>query len=111
MNTAEINCDQTIDLADFKARCLEVLEQLATSGLIVTKEGRPFAQITPLTTVNNEQLIGSMKGQIAIHGDIFSTASWTRTNGNWSFSHRWQSPALCCGSLPSWFNLGASRSI
>lgn len=73
MNTAETNFAHTIDLADFKARCLEILEQLAAPGLIVTKEGRPLAQITPLAAVNNEPLIGSMKGQIAIHGDIFST--------------------------------------
>ncbi|MGE0130007.1 MAG: type II toxin-antitoxin system Phd/YefM family antitoxin [Blastocatellales bacterium] len=73
MNTATTSLNCTIELADFKARCLEVLEQLVAPGLIVTKEGRPFAQITPLTAVNNEPLIGSMKGQIAIHGDIFST--------------------------------------
>ncbi len=73
MNTAEISLDHTIDLADFKARCLEVIEQLTAPGLIVTKEGRPLARITPLPAVNNESLIGSMKGQIAIHGDVFST--------------------------------------
>ena len=73
MNTAEANLDRSIDLADFKSRCLEVLEQLVAPGLIVTKEGRPLARITPVAAVNNEPLIGSMKGQIAIHGDVFST--------------------------------------
>jgi antitoxin (DNA-binding transcriptional repressor) of toxin-antitoxin stability system len=73
MNTAEANLDRSIDLADFKLRCLEVLEHLVAPGLIVTKEGRPLARITPVTAVNNEPLIGSMKGQIAIHGDVFST--------------------------------------
>ncbi|MEP7341888.1 MAG: type II toxin-antitoxin system prevent-host-death family antitoxin [Acidobacteriota bacterium] len=73
MNTAKANLDHSIDLADFKLRCLEVLEQLVAPGLIVTKEGRPLARITPVTAVNNEPLIGSMKGQIAIHGDVFST--------------------------------------
>jgi hypothetical protein len=72
MNTAEINLNNSIDLADFQLRCLEILEQLAAPGLIVTKEGRPLAHITPVA-VNNEPLIGSMKGQIAIHGDILST--------------------------------------
>ena len=77
MNTVEIEFARTIDLAEFKARCLEVMEQLVAPGLIVTKEGRPLAQITPLTTADNEPLIGSMKGQIAIHGDVFSTgAEW-----------------------------------
>lgn len=73
MNTAETNLNHSIDLADFKLRCLEVLEQLAPPGLIVTKEGRPLARITPVTAVNNELLIGSMKGQITVHGDVFST--------------------------------------
>jgi antitoxin (DNA-binding transcriptional repressor) of toxin-antitoxin stability system len=73
MDASDINLNNSIDLADFKLRCLEILEQLAAPGLIVTKEGRPLARITPVAAVNNEPLIGSMKGQIAIHGDIFST--------------------------------------
>ncbi|MBI3653989.1 MAG: type II toxin-antitoxin system prevent-host-death family antitoxin [Acidobacteria bacterium] len=73
MNTAETGLNSTIDLADFKAHCLEVLEQLVAPGLIVTKEGRPLVRITPVAAVNNEPLIGSMKGQIVIHGDVFST--------------------------------------
>lgn len=73
MNTFEISPANTIDLADFKAHCLEILEHIAAPGLIVTKEGRPLVQITPLAAVNNEPLIGSMKGQITIHGDVYST--------------------------------------
>mgnify|MGYP000573677810 CR=1 FL=1 len=73
MNTVEANLNPSIDLVEFKARCLEVLEHLAAPGLIVTKEGRPLARITPVVAVNNELLIGSMHGQIAIHGDVFST--------------------------------------
>jgi antitoxin (DNA-binding transcriptional repressor) of toxin-antitoxin stability system len=72
VNTAEDNLNPSMDLVEFKVRCLEVLEQLVAPGLIVTKEGRPLAHITPVA-VNNEPLIGSMKGQIAIHGDVFST--------------------------------------
>jgi len=73
MNTAETNSAPSIDLAEFKLRCLEVLEQLAAPGLLITKEGRPLARLTPEPAVNNEPLIGSMKGQIVIHGDVFST--------------------------------------
>jgi len=72
-NTDKSIADNTIDLADFKARCLEILERLVTPGLILTKDGRPIAKIIPLPAVNNEALIGSMKDEIAIHGDIFST--------------------------------------
>jgi antitoxin (DNA-binding transcriptional repressor) of toxin-antitoxin stability system len=73
MDIAEANPDRSIDLAEFKLRCLEVLEQLVAPGLLITKDGRPLALITPVAPVNNELLIGSMKGQIAIHGDLFST--------------------------------------
>jgi antitoxin (DNA-binding transcriptional repressor) of toxin-antitoxin stability system len=73
MNTADTMTDITIDLADFKARCLEILESLVAPGVVLTKEGRPIAKITPLPAVNNEALIGSMKDEIIIHGDLFST--------------------------------------
>ena len=73
MDTAEANLNPSIDLIEFKARCLEVLEQLVAPGLIVTKDGRPLARITPVIAVNNEQLIGLMHGQITIHGDVLST--------------------------------------
>lgn len=67
----------TIDLAEFKTRYLEILEHLVMPGVILTKEGRPIARITPLQmvnpSVNNEALLGSMKEEILIHGDIFST--------------------------------------
>lgn len=74
MNTAEISLDHTIDLADFKARCLEVIEQLAAPGLIVTKEGRPLVRLTPVAAVNHEPLIGSMNGPIEINDTLFSAA-------------------------------------
>jgi antitoxin (DNA-binding transcriptional repressor) of toxin-antitoxin stability system len=73
MNTTEANLNPSIDLVEFKAHCLEVLEQLVPPGLIVTKEGRPLARITPVATVNNEPLIGSMNGEIEIKGEVFST--------------------------------------
>ena len=73
MNTTDTMADQTIDLNEFKTRVLEILEHLATSGVILTKEGRPIAKITPLPAVNNEAMIGSMEDEITIHGDLFST--------------------------------------
>jgi antitoxin (DNA-binding transcriptional repressor) of toxin-antitoxin stability system len=62
-----------VDLTEFKARCLELLEQLVPAGILLTKDGRPLAKIVPVAPVNNEPLIGSMKDEITIHGDIFST--------------------------------------
>lgn len=73
MNTTDRIIDHTIDLKEFSAHCQEILEHLATPGVILTKEGHPIAQITPLPAFNNEALIGSMKNEITINGDIFST--------------------------------------
>lgn len=73
MNIAEAIVDNAIDLVEFKARLPEILEQLSATGVVITKEGHPLARVTPLATVNNAPLIGSMKGQISIKGDIFST--------------------------------------
>ena len=49
MNPAETAITNTIDLAEFKLRCLEILEQLVAPGIILTKEGRPLAKITPFS--------------------------------------------------------------
>jgi len=73
MNPLPNTIGNTVDLAEFLARGQEILERLGAPGVIITKEGRPVARITPLATVNNEALIGSMKGQISINGEIFST--------------------------------------
>ena len=65
--------ENTISISDLKARCDEILKHLTPSGIVITRRGRPVARITPLATVNNEPLIGSMKGQITINGDLLST--------------------------------------
>ena len=73
MNPADNLSTYSIDLLEFKARYLEILEQLTPQGIVLTKEGRPVARITPLNPVINEALIGSMKDEISINGGIFST--------------------------------------
>jgi antitoxin (DNA-binding transcriptional repressor) of toxin-antitoxin stability system len=47
MNSAETATHDSIDLSEFKLHCLEILEQLVAPGIILTKEGRPLAKITP----------------------------------------------------------------
>jgi len=65
---------KTISTSEFKAHCLEVLNNLDPRGIIITQRGRPVARVIPFPAVNNESLIGSMKGKINIKGDIFSTS-------------------------------------
>ena len=42
--------DQTIPVSKFKARCLALIDEVATTGrpLLVTKRGRAVARVTPV---------------------------------------------------------------
>jgi prevent-host-death family protein len=63
-------------VSDFKARCLEILESLRTSGheLTVTKHGTPIARVVPVTS-RPRPLRGLLEGEIEILGDIVNTDS------------------------------------
>ena len=65
--------DRTISATEFKAKCLSILEQLDSRGVVVTKHGRPLARVLPARPHTNEPLIGSMKGRIKVKGDILSS--------------------------------------
>lgn len=58
---------------DFKARCLAAMDQVAASGepIVVTKRGRPVAQLAPVTT-RRKTLRGFLKGRIKLGRDIIS---------------------------------------
>ena len=72
--------------AEFKAKCLRILDELQPEGIVITKRGRPVAKVLPATTVDNRKLIGSMKGKIQIKGDIFSTG--VQWNAESRYPHR-----------------------
>ena len=59
--------------ADFKAKCLDVLDQVAERrvSVVVTKRGKPVAQVVPIVR-RPPCLWGAMKGEIEIRGDIVS---------------------------------------
>ncbi|MDP9174977.1 MAG: type II toxin-antitoxin system Phd/YefM family antitoxin [Planctomycetota bacterium] len=61
-----------IAAAKFKEQCLAMLDTVGPEGIVITKHGRPVAKLVPMSS-SSEQLIGSMKGKLKIHGDIFST--------------------------------------
>ena len=64
---------KTISAAEFKAKCLEVLDQVAErrESVVVTKRGKPVAQVVPILK-RPKHLWGAMKGEIEIRGDIVS---------------------------------------
>ena len=61
-----------IGAAEFKAKCLALLDRLEPEGLVITKRGKPVARVLPIPRTPDE-LIGSLKGEIKVMGDILST--------------------------------------
>ena len=69
MKTMEKQISATV----FKAKCLRILDELESQGIVITKRGDPVAKLTPIHKVDNSKLIGLMKGKVVVKGDIFST--------------------------------------
>jgi len=63
---------KTIAAAKFKEQCLALLDRLGPEGLVVTKHGKPVATVRPIDR-SSAILIGSLKGRIAVKGDITTT--------------------------------------
>ena len=64
----------TIQASEFKAKCLALMDQVARTGqsIVVTKNGKPVAELHPHRPPRAKSLIGLHKGQIGIRGDIVS---------------------------------------
>ncbi len=64
---------KTIKASEFKAKCLKLMDEVAETGepLVITKNGRPVAQLGPVVS-KPATLFGAHKGQIRIKGDIIS---------------------------------------
>ena len=65
---------KTVPAAQFKERCLALLDQVGPDGIIITKHGKPVAKLVPVHT-DSAKLIGSLKGKIKIKGKSLSTGS------------------------------------
>jgi prevent-host-death family protein len=59
--------------ADFKARCLILMEDVRKTRepVVITKRGKPVAKLVPLDK-SGDEFIGRLKGLIEIVGDIES---------------------------------------
>ena len=65
---------ETIQASEFKAKCLALMDEVARTGrtIVVTKNGRPVAELRPHRPPRAKSLIGLHKGQTKIRGDIVS---------------------------------------
>lgn len=65
--------------AEFKARCLEVMDEVAATGepIVLTKRGKPVAQIVPVAH-KPETLRGFLRGSVKSGKDVISPirVSW-----------------------------------
>jgi prevent-host-death family protein len=60
----------TVPVTEFKAKCLRLLEDVASKGdrVVITKRGRPMARVEPIDA--KPKLRGTWKGRVKILGDI-----------------------------------------
>jgi antitoxin (DNA-binding transcriptional repressor) of toxin-antitoxin stability system len=65
---------QTIKASEFKAKCLALMDEVARTGktMVVTKNGKPVAELRAYTGKRPKSPIGLHKGLIRIDGDIVS---------------------------------------
>ena len=63
---------KTIGAAQFKEKCLAILDEVGPEGIVVTKHGKPVAKLIPIEA-DSAHLIGSLKDEIEVKGDILST--------------------------------------
>ena len=73
-----------IQASVFKARCLALMDDIARSGesLVITKNGKPVAELKPYQPPRAQSLIGLTGAQGEILGDIIepSTLAWDALN-------------------------------
>jgi len=65
----------TIQASQFKARCLSLMDQVARTGetILVTKNGKPIAELRPHRMPRLESPFGLHKDQTRILGDIIES--------------------------------------
>jgi prevent-host-death family protein len=64
--TASRARETAVAAADFKARCLELMDKVKTTGVeyVITKHGRPVAKLVPCVPSKAQGIWGSMKGTV-----------------------------------------------
>lgn len=65
---------QIIKASEFKAKCLALMDQVAATGetILVTKNGKPVAELRPHTGRRRSSPFGMHQGLVEIKGDIVS---------------------------------------
>ena len=66
---------KTIPAGTFKARCLAIMDEVASKreSVIITKRGKPVAKLVPVEK-EKDDIFGFLKGKVSILGDVVSPA-------------------------------------
>jgi prevent-host-death family protein len=66
-----------VAISEFKAKCLALLDQVQKTKrpIVVTRFGKPVAEVFPPSPKSARDWIGSMRDEIKILGDIVSPAN------------------------------------
>ncbi|MDD9998998.1 MAG: type II toxin-antitoxin system Phd/YefM family antitoxin, partial [Rhodospirillaceae bacterium] len=72
-----IRCMEQIKISEFKATCLAVLARVQHTGkpVLVTRFGKPVAQVIPLSKASPDSWLDAMRGRGAIVGDLIEPVS------------------------------------
>lgn len=74
-----------IPAGQFKAECLKLMDEVEKTRqpIIITKHGRPVAQLAPLPA-DTDSLFGYMKGTLRISGDVMAPldVEWSALSGD-----------------------------
>lgn len=67
-------CMPTIQASEFKAKCLALMDLVARTGetIVVTKNGKPVAELRAHRPPRAKSLVGLHKGTTVVRGDILS---------------------------------------
>lgn len=67
---------RTIAAGQFKQSCLRLLDEVGVSGepIVITKRGKPVAQLTPVKPGRENDWRGAMSDRGEIHGDLVAPA-------------------------------------
>jgi prevent-host-death family protein len=66
-----------VAISEFKAKCLALIDQVQKTKkpILITRFGKPVAEVIPPSPKPVSDWIGSMKGTVEILGDIIAPAS------------------------------------
>jgi prevent-host-death family protein len=72
MTTEVLMATRVMGAAQFKEKCLALLDNVGPDGIVITKHGKPVAKLVPLENESVE-LLGALEQKLTIRGDILST--------------------------------------